>query len=416
MPPLFSLTPVLGLIAFIGLAWALSEDRRRFPWRTVLAGLALQFVFALLILRTESGVAFFQGLDGAFKSLLGFANEGVSMVFGPLANRDLLVEKWGPANAFIFVVTVTGTIVLVSALSSLLYHYGILQLVVRGVAWVMRRLMGTSGSESLASAANIFMGQTEAPLVIKPYLPTMTRSELMALMVGGMATIAGGVLAAYVSFGISAGHLLTASVMSAPAALLMAKILLPEREVSDTADGTNRKIPRETVNGIEAMCIGASDGMKLAINVMAMLIAFVAVVALANHLLSLGLGWAGFEEARPLQALLGWVNAPFAWLMGVPWRDCRAVGGILGERIVLNEFIGYLSLSKAEGLLPESKVIATYALCGFANFSSIAIQIGGIGALAEGRRQDLARLGLKAMVGGLLACYCTACIASLLAR
>jgi concentrative nucleoside transporter, CNT family len=379
-------------------------------------GLALQFVVGWLILRTEAGAKFFGGLDDAFRRLLGFANEGVAMVFGPLANHDLLVEKWGPANAFLFAVTVTGTIVFVSALSSLLYHYGILQLVVRGVAWGMRRVMGTSGSESLAAAANIFMGQTEAPLVIKPYLATMTRSELMALMVGGMATIAGGVLAAYVSFGISAGHLLTASVMSAPASLLMAKILLPEAEASDTASGTQRVIERETVNGVDALCRGASDGMKLAINVMAMLIAFVAVVALANHLISLGLSAVGLDVATPLQLVLGWVNAPFAWLMGVPWEDCRVVGGILGERIVLNEFIGYLSLSKATGLQPESVTIAVYALCGFANFSSIAIQIGGIGALAENRRQDLARLGLKAMVGGLLACYCTACIAGLLAR
>jgi CNT family concentrative nucleoside transporter len=404
------------LVVFVALAWLLSENRRRFPWRTVGAGMVLQFIFGWGILRTQEGAWFFGKLDAVFRRLLGFANEGVSMVFGPLANRDLLVEKWGPDNAFLFAVTITGTIVLVSALSSLLYHYGILQIIVRGVAWVMRRLMGTSGSESLAAAANIFMGQTEAPLVIKPYLATMTRSELMALMVGGMATIAGGVMAAYISFGISAGHLLTASVMSAPAALLMAKILLPETEPSDTADGAHRRIERETVNGIDALCRGASDGMKLAINVMAMLIAFVAVVALTNYLLSLGLRGFGISEAKPMQTALGWLNAPFAWLMGVPWQDCRVIGSILGERIVLNEFIGYLSLSKAEGLQPQSITITTYALCGFANFASIAIQIGGIGALAENRRQDLARLGFKAMIGGLLACYCTACIAGLLAK
>ena len=416
MSPVSTFAGLLGLVVFIALAWLISENRSRFPWRTVGGGLALQFAFGWLILRTREGAWFFAGLDRAFRRLLGFANEGVSMVFGPLANRDLLVEKWGPDNAFLFAVTITGTIVLVSALSSLLYHYGILQVIVRAVAWIMRRCMGTSGSESLAAAANIFMGQTEAPLVVKPYLATMTRSELLALMVGGMATIAGGVLAAYVSFGISAGHLLTASVMSAPAALLMAKIILPEEEVSDTADGTHRRIERETVNGIDALCHGASDGMKLAINVMAMLIAFVAVIALANYLLSLGLRGLGITEVKPLQSFLGWVNAPFAWLMGIPWQDCRVVGSILGERIVLNEFIGYLSLSKAGGLQPQSVTIATYALCGFANFASIAIQIGGIGALAESRRQDLARLGLKAMVGGLLACYCTACIAGLLSR
>ena len=406
----------LGLALFIAFAWAISENRRLFPWRTVVAGIALQFLLGWLILGTEVGSLFFGQLDGIFRRLLGFANEGVSMVFGPLANKDLLANKWGSDHSFLFAVTVTGTIVLVSALSSLLYHYGILQIVVRIVAWIMRRLMRTSGAESLAAAANIFMGQTEAPLVIKPYLTTMTRSELMALMVGGMATIAGGVLAAYVSFGISAGHLLTASVMSAPAALMMAKILLPETEVSETAGGTQRQMERETVNGIDALCRGASDGMTLAINVMAMLIAFVATVALANYLLSLSLQWVGVQDAKPLQTVLGWLNAPFAWLMGVPWQDCKIVGSILGERIVLNEFIGYLNLSKAQGLQPESITITTYALCGFANFSSIAIQIGGIGALAESRRAELARLGFKAMIGGLLACYCTASIAGILTR
>jgi CNT family concentrative nucleoside transporter len=407
---------LLGILVFIGLAWALSENRRHFPWRTALSGLLLQFILGWMILRTQTGSWFFGKMDDAFRRLLSFSNEGVSMVFGPLANEKLMTEKWGPDNAFLFAVTVTGTIVLVSALSSLLYHYGILQAVVRVFAWIMRRVMGTSGSESLAAAANIFMGQTEAPLVIKPYLATMTRSELLALMIGGMATIAGGVLAAYVSFGISPGHLLTASVMSAPAALLFAKILLPETEVSDTAHGTSRDIQRDTVNGLDAVCQGASDGMKLALNVMAMLIAFVALVAMANYLLSFTLARLGIADPRPLQTLLGWVNAPFAWLMGIPWDDCQAIGSILGERIVLNEFIGYLSLSKAQGLHPDSVAITTYALCGFANFASIAIQIGGIGALAESRRADLARLGFKAMIGGLLACYCTACIAGLLMR
>lgn len=404
----------IGLLVFIFLAWSLSENRRLFPWRSVFAGLALQFLFGWLILRTQTGAWFFGRLDEVFRRLLGFANEGISMVFGPLANRDLLAEKWGADNAFLFAVTVTGTIVLVSALSSLLYHYGILQIVVRAVAWIMQRLMRTSGTESLAAAANIFMGQTEAPLIIKPYLDTMTRSELMALMVGGMATIAGGVLAAYVSFGISAGHLLTASVMSAPAALMMAKILLPETEIRDTAAGRRLETQNETVNGIDALCRGASDGMKLAINVMAMLIAFVATVALANYLFSLSLHWVGVQDAKPMQTVLGWLNAPFAWLMGVPWKDCKIVGSILGDRIVLNEFIGYLKLSKTQGLQPESITITTYALCGFANFSSIAIQIGGIGAMAEVRRAELAQLGFKAMIGGLLACYCTASIAGMI--
>lgn len=407
---------VFGMMVFVGLAWLLSENRRLFPWRTVLSGVVLQVCLGWLILRTQTGAWFFEQIDEVFRSLLSFSNEGVAMVFGPLANKNLMAEKWGPENAFVFVVTVTGTIVLVSALSALLYHYGVLQLIVRVVAWGMRRTMGTSGSETLAAAANIFMGQTEAPLVVQPYLRSMTRSELMALMVGGMATIAGGVLAAYVSFGISPGHLLTASVMSAPAALMFAKIIIPETEISETAHGTHAKIERETVNGLDAICRGASDGMKLAMNVMAMLIAFVALVAMANALLAFLLAACGFSDPTPLQTFLGWLNAPFAWLMGIPWEDCRTVGSILGERIVLNEFMGYLSLSKAEGLQPHSTVITTYALCGFANFASIAIQIGGIGALAESRRADLARLGFKAMVGGLLACYCTACIAGWLVK
>jgi CNT family concentrative nucleoside transporter len=406
---------ILGIAVIVAMAWACSLNRKRFPWKTVLSGLALQFLFALIILKTAAGKAFFDSVQTGITKLISFADEGAKMVFGPLAKTPLLAEKWGPENAFIFVVTVTSTIILVSAISSLLYHYGILQLIVRGAAWVMQRVMRTSGSESLAAAANIFMGQTEAPLVIKPYLARMTRSEMLALMTGGMATIAGGVLAAYVSFGIPAGHLLTASVMSAPAALLIAKVMLPEMEQSETAAGASAKIERETINGLDALVSGATDGMKLAINVMAMLIAFVAVVALANFLISSALSRFGLDTTRPLQTVFGWANAPFAWLMGVPSKDCLAVGEVLGERIVLNEFIGYLSLSQQKTTLdPRSFSIATYALCGFANFTSIAIQIGGIGALAPIRRTDLAKLGFLAMVGGILACYLTAAIAGIL--
>lgn len=402
---------VLGLVVFLGVAWAFSLNRRRFPWRTVAAGLGLQFALAFFILETTPGRKTFETAQGAFTALLDCAAKGAELVFGPLARTALLNEKLGPGNGFVFVVTVSATIILVSALSSLLYHYGILQRVVRGAAWIMQRLMGTSGSESLAAAANIFMGQTEAPLVIKPYLSDMTRSELMALMVGGMATIAGGVMAAYVGFNISAGHLLTASVMSAPAALMIAKVLAPETEPSKTSAGASATVPRETHNGIEALCRGASDGVMLAINVMAMLIAFVSVVALAN----LSLGWVQsfFNVANPvkLETIFGWVNAPFAWLIGVPTKDCIVVGQILGERIVLNEFVGYLTLSgQLDKLDPRSATLVTYALCGFANFSSIAIQIGGIGALAPERRKDLAQLGLRAMLGGLIACYLTATV------
>ncbi len=409
------LVSVLGLLVLIAVAWVCSTNRRRFPWRTVLAGLGLQFAIAMFILTTAAGRKVFEAAQSAFSALLGCAAKGAELVFGPLANVGLLNEKLGPGNGFIFLVTVSATIIFVSALSAFLYHYGILQRVVRAAAWVMQRLMGASGSESLAAAANIFMGQTEAPLVIKPYLERMTASELMALMVGGMATIAGGVLAAYVGFGISAGHLLTASVMSAPAAILVAKILLPETEVSETAAGASARVPRETHNGIEALCRGAGDGVMLAINVMAMLIAFVAVVALANLLLAGAQSLMGVAQPVKLETIFGWLNAPFAWLIGVPAKDCLVVGQVLGERMVLNEFVGYLTLSaQADKLDPRSVTLATYALCGFANFSSIAIQIGGIGALAPGRRKDLARLGLRAMVGGLIACYLTATIVGIL--
>lgn len=406
---------LLGLVVFVALAWALSSNRRLFPWRVVLTGLGLQLVFGVLILRTGAGKGIFVFLDKAFRKLLSFADEGIGFVFGAISKPVLMAPVFGGGNAASLALIVTGSIILVSALSSLLYHYGVLQQIVKAAAWVMRRVMRTSGSETLAAAANIFMGQTEAPLVVRPYLARMTRSELMCLMVGGMATIAGGVLAAYVSFGISAGHLLTASVMSAPAAMMMAKILIPETEESETAHGAHKPIERETTNGIDALCHGASDGMKLAINVIAMLIAFVAVVALANYLLSLGLRLCGQNVPQPLQLVLGWLNAPCAWLMGVQWQDCGKVGALLGERVVLNEFLAYLHLSQQTGdISPRSAEIATYALCGFANIGSIAIQIGGIGALVPQRRAELAKIGLKSMVGGLLACYCTACVAGLL--
>ncbi|MEQ1859458.1 MAG: nucleoside transporter C-terminal domain-containing protein [Chthoniobacteraceae bacterium] len=414
---------LLGLAAFIAFAWLLSLNRRKFPLRTVISGVLLQFTLALLILKTSPGHAFFNFANSAVAQLLSYADEGTRFVFGPLGDGDLLLEKFGAGNAFIFVVTVTGTIILVSALSSFLYHYGILQRVVKVIAWIMQRVMRTSGSESLASAANIFMGQTEAPLVIKPYLARMTRSELMALMTGGMATIAGGVLAAYVQFGNAAGradmagHLLTASVMSAPAALLIAKIILPETEPSETAGGANAKLERLSSNGVDALCLGAGDGMKLAINVMAMLIAFVAIVALANGLLASIQHLVGIKDAVSLETIFGYLNAPFAWLMGAPAQDCLKLGEVLGKRVVLNEFLGYLSLSdlqKAGAISDRSFTLGTYALCGFANFSSIAIQIGGIGALAPERRSELAALGFRAMIGGLLACYMTATVVGIL--
>jgi CNT family concentrative nucleoside transporter len=413
---MLKLISALGLVTMVACAWIFSEHKRLFPWRTVLWGIVLQFAVGLFVLRTDAGLAFFNGCQRAVDRFIGFADEGNKLVFGPLARADMLGKAFGPENAFLLVITVTGTIILISAVSTLLYHYGILQVVVRGMAWVMRRVMGTSGSETLAAAANIFMGQTEAPLVIRPYLPHMTRSELNCLMIGGFANIAGGVLAVYSGLlKIPAGHLITQSVMSAPAALLISKVLLPESEKSETSGGASAKIDRETINGIDAICVGASEGMKLAINVAAMLIAFTAIIAAANWLLGHFVGPLGWHTSKPLQEFLGYLNAPFAWIIGIPSKDCVAIGQILGERIVLNEFFGYISLSAKKPLLDErSYVLATYALCGFANLGSVAIQIGGIGALVPGRRPDLVHLGLKAMFGGLLACYMTACVAGVL--
>ena len=410
------LTSALGLVLIVTIGWLMSENRRKFPWRAVIWGIVLQFAVGLFILRTEIGMRLFNGCQIAVDRFIAFANEGNILVFGSLARRDVLEKGLGAGNGFILVLTVTGTIILISSVSSLLYHYNILQFVVRGIAWVMRRAMGTSGSETLSAAANIFMGQTEAPLVIKPYLARMTRSELNCMMTGGFATIAGGVMAVYSGvLKIPAGHLITASVMSAPAALLISKVMLPETEVSETAAGASAKVERETINGIDAICVGASEGMKLAINVAAMLIAFTAIVAAAKWMLGHLVHPLGWNTQQPLQQTLGYLNAPFAWMIGVPWKDCYIAGQILGERIALNEMFGYISLNNAKATIdPRTYDLISYALCGFANLGSVAIQIGGIGALLPSRRADLARLGLRAMIGGLLACYMTACIAGIL--
>jgi concentrative nucleoside transporter, CNT family len=414
---------LLGWITMIAFAWAISFNRKKFPVRTVVWGVGLQFLFALLILKTPWGAKFFEVAGKVVQKLIQFSTDGTKFVFGPLADTELLGKTFGPAHGLVFAILVTGTVVIVSSLSALFYHWGILQKVVRTVAFVMRKAMGTSGSETLSAAANIFMGQTEAPLVIRPYVPRMTRSELMTIMVCGMAHIAGGVAAVYAAMGMAAGyqktagHLLTASVLNCPAALLIAKIMLPETEKSETAGTSPATVPRTTANSIDAICRGAGDGFHLALNIIAMLIAFIAIIALANYVVGFPQTYFGARNPITLQEFFGWVNAPFAFLMGVPWQDCLNIGQILGERIVLNEFVGYLDLTsnaKTLALDPRSFTIATYALCGFANFSSIAIQVGGIGSLAPERRSEMAKLGFRAMIGGLLAAYMTACLAGFL--
>ena len=412
MLKLISLT---GLVAFIALAWAISFRRGRFPWRTVLTGLGLQVVLAaILIPDTIIGRSLYTFADGVATNIIAFASEGTKLVFGPMANGEVLAESFGSSNSFVLGITICGTIILVAVLSSLLYHLGLLQLIVRGMAWIMRRIMRTSGSESLCCAANVFMGQTEAPLVIQPYLKGMTRSEIMTMMVGGMATIAGGVFAIYAGMGVEAGHLLTASFMAAPTALYVSKILLPETEKSETADGAKSDVKPETTNALDAMCQGAGDGMKLTLNVLAMLIGFTAAIATLNFLITQPQEWAKVTDPVTIDRILGWLNAPFAFLMGVPWVDCVEIGQAFGKRIVFTEFIGYLDLTTIkESIQPRSFALGTFAICGFANFASIAIQIGGIGSLAPERRKDLASLGLRAMAGGILVSYLNACVAGI---
>ena len=405
----------LGLAAFITLAWGLSVRRQQFPWRTVLAGLGLQALIALIMIRPSAFSEWvYEQANTAAANLIYFAKQGTQLIFGPLAKQEALQPVFGNNDAMVLGITICGTIILVAVISSLFYHLGLLQRIVRAIAWVMQRVMRTSGSESLCTSANVFMGQTEAPLVIQPYLKGMTKSELMTMMVGGMATIAGGVFAVYAGMGVEAGHLLTASFMAAPTALYMAKILLPETKQSETADGADQEVQAETTNALDAMCRGASDGMKLTLNVLAMLIGFTAAIALLNYLIVLPQNWIGVNAPITFDQILGWLNAPFAWLMGVPWADCDAIGQALGKRIVFTEFIGYMEItSLKETLNPRSFTLATFAICGFANFASIAIQIGGIGSLAPERRADLASLGLRAMAGGILVGYTNACIAGL---
>lgn len=395
----------VGLLLMVGIAFLLSDAKKKINWKTVGAGLALQLTLGLLILKTSGGQAVFEGARAFFTGILAYTNEGSKFIFGSLMETN----RFG----FIFFVMVLPTIIFMSSLMSILYHIGVMQIVIKGTAKVMIKVMGTSGAESLSTAANIFAGQTEAPLVVKPFINSMTRSELMALMTGGMATVAGGVLAAYVGMGIDAGHLLAASVMSAPAALVCAKILVPEIEASKTKGEVNLTLPNTTANLIDAASAGAAEGVKLAINVGAMLLAFIALIALVNGTL----GWFGELLGYPglsLELITGYLFSPIAFIMGVPWEDAFNVGTLLGKKLIINEFVAYLDL---QAMIPElserSTIISTYALCGFANFSSIAIQVGGIGTLAPERRQDLALLGIKSLIGGTLACFMTASIAGI---
>ena len=397
------LVSFIGLIAMVGLLYAMSTAKKSIKWKTVGMGILLQVVFGLVILKTPMGRAVFSKVQDIFNNILAYTGEGSKFVFGNLANPAL-------DTGFIFATMVLPTIIFMSSLMSVLYHIGIMQKVVEWTARVMVKLMGTSGAESLSAAANIFVGQTEAPLVIRPFIGKMTNSELMALMTGGMATVAGGVLAAYVGLGVDAGHLLAASVMAAPAALVCAKLMVPETEESVTSGVCKIDLPKTSANLIDAAASGAGEGLTLALNVGGMLLAFIALIALLNGMIGWLGGLIGFPELS-FELIMGYVFAPFAFLMGVPWDDCFNIGILLGKKTVINEFVAYMDLQQIRPEISDrAHVIATYALCGFANFSSIAIQIGGIGGLAPERRHDIARLGIKSLIGGSVACFMTACI------
>lgn len=408
----------LGLFVMILLAWLLSSQKRRFPWRVVVGGLGLQLVLALLILMTKRGRELFEILGGGFEKTIGFVDEGCVIVFGDNF-RD-----------YYFAFRVLPTIIFFSSLMAVLYHMGVMQFIIRQLGRVLQHTLGTSGAESLSAAANIFVGQTEAPFVIRPFLPVLTKSELMAIMTGGFATVAGGVMALYIGWNIDAGHLLTASVISAPAGLVIAKIILPETQTPVTAGQTDFEIPKETSNLIEAATQGASEGLKLALNVAAMLIAFTGLITLLDFLLSesslyiIQLFDESATEGITFAKLCGWVFSPLARLMGIEWKDCVPAGQLLGYKMFANELIAFKYMKEmlpgvegaAHQLSPRSTMIMTYALTGFSSFASIGIQVGGIGGLCQERKKDLAAIGLKAMLGGTLACCMTACIAGMVAE
>ena len=413
----------MGLAILIGIAAAFSDNRKRIDWKLVGAGVGLQLVFALIVIVLPGGRQFFEAISKVFVTVIGFASEGAIFVFCTVGD---------PASnlGFIFAFQVLPTIIFFASLMSVLYHIGIMQKIVQAMAWVMFKVMRISGSESLSVAANVFVGQTEAPLVVRPYIARMTQSELLTMMVGGMATIAGGVLAAYITL-LGGGdealriyyakHLLSASVMAAPATIVLAKILKPESEESMTRGSVRIHVEKTATNVIEAAANGAADGVRLALNVGGMLIAFIALIALINY----PLGWLGdisgletvLGEPLSLSLVLGYLLCPLAWAIGVPTQDIVAVGGLIGEKIVTNEFVAYYSLNEIQSTLtPKALLISTYALCGFANFASIAIQLGGIGGLAPERRSDIARFGLRAVLGGALATMMTATIAGVLSE
>lgn len=424
----------VGILVLLGLAWLMSNNKKRINLRTVIVGLVIQIVLGFLLLTWEPGRMAFQVFSDKVAEFLDLSTKGAGFLFGNLVDPSLFFtdgSTW-PGFGFQFAFKVLPTIIFFSAFMSIMYYLGVMQVIIKVLARVMQKAMGTSGSETLTVSANIFIGQTEAPLLVRPFLPTMTRSELLTMMVGGFATVAGGVLAGYIGMGVSAGHLIVASVLSAPAALVMGKIIYPETEHSQTAGDAELPEFDSGSNLIDAAARGTSDGLKLAVNVGAMLLAFISLIALVDWLLGYGdrfidgalMGGAAMANGEfagffpgSLQTFFGTLLSPLAFIMGTPWANAHQVGNLLGIKLAVNEFVSYMQLveyMKLPEFTERAQVIATYALCGFANFSSIGIQIGGISALAPERRSDLAQLGLRAMIGGAFASWMTACVAGLM--
>jgi concentrative nucleoside transporter, CNT family len=403
---------VLGMIVLVGLAYLFSTARKEIKLKTVLWGLGLQLAFGVFVLKFAVGRLIFQAAGDAVNKLLSFAFNGSEFVFGPLGVR-------GSSIGFIFAFQVLPTIIFIAAVFAFLYHIGVMQLFIRAFAWVMTRVMGASGAESLDIAASIFMGQTEAPLTIRPFLSKLTKSELMCVMTCGMAHVSGGIMAAYIASGVEAKHLLTAVIMTAPGTLLMAKMLVPETEQPLTAGRVQMPDMEKEANFLGAISRGTSDGLQLAINVAAMLISFIALLALVDYLVGGAHNWLFAHHFRwfpqSLEQFFGWIFSPIAWLIGIPWKDASTIGYLLGTRMSINEVVAFAKLGQLKGTLdPRSFTIATFALCGFANFSSIGIQIGGIGALAPEQRGQLARFGIRAMLAGTMANLMSACIVGIL--
>ncbi len=409
-------TGLIGLAVVLGVALALSKNRRAIRWRTVLWAFALQLVFGVLVLFWEPGKQALESFSNGVSRAIAFADQGGGFVFGWLAGpmEPLGSQTRLPLRGFIFAFKVMPIVIFICAFFSVLYHFGLIQVVVRGMAWVMQKTMRVSGAEALCVAANVFIGQTEAPVLIAPYIASMTTSELLTMMTGGMAHVSGAVMLAYVTMGAPLKYLITASVMAAPGTFLIAKILWPETETPVTMGTVKTKVEKTSANFIDAAASGASQGMTLVLNICAMLIAFIALIAMLNGFL----GWVGGFWGDPdfkLQTVFGWVLGPLATILGAPKQDAATIGNLIANKTVINEFFAFSMMKDVAGSFTEKgRIVATFALCGFANFSSIGIQIGGIGGLAPARKSDLARLGLRALLAGSLVSFMTAAIAGIL--